>query len=117
MNWESSTERSVRRAKPTCPICAKSPKRDYPSGAVCSLCGYAGEYPYAIPDTTEAVALEKSLLAEDAGPTAQPGRQRAHDLAARAVAHKRGRNAFMKKRTNELATHTPGCRCAHHIGK
>ena len=58
MSWESSTEKAARRDKSRCPICAKSPKRDYPAGQVCSVCGYAGAYPYRIPDAPK----KKSLL-------------------------------------------------------
>lgn len=62
MRLDTLVERKPARAQPTCPICAKSSKRDYPSGSVCSLCGYEGAWPYAIPDTTEADARQASLL-------------------------------------------------------
>lgn len=39
-----------------------------------------------------------------------------NSLAAQVLAHQRGRNKFMKQRSAELASHTPGCKCAYHAG-
>lgn len=38
-------------------------------------------------------------------------------LAAQVIAHRQGRVEFMKRRTEELSSHTPGCTCAHHLGR
>jgi hypothetical protein len=69
-----------------------------------------------VDDHRESPSPEAVIPDGSGEPAAEPALVGA-EFAAQVRAHREGRQESMRARYEELASHQPGCKCAHHMGE